>query len=65
MVVSVEGRGPVRRDQVSIREMNEGDLLMRCRKRTDVVETWGVGRLRDESGGKPLTGQAATGIRPA
>lgn len=43
MVVSVEGRGPVRRDQVSIREMNEGDLLMRCRKRTDVVETWGGG----------------------
>ncbi len=31
LVVSVEGKGPVRRDQVGIREAGASELLMRCR----------------------------------
>ena len=42
-MVSVEGKGPVRRDQVGIREMNESEPLMRCRKADRCCQNLGAG----------------------
>ena len=39
IVVSVEGKGPTRWDQVRIKEMNASKQLRKCRKRRDDVET--------------------------
>ncbi len=41
LVVSVEGKGPARRDQVRFRETSASEPLMRCRKLKDDVETGG------------------------
>jgi len=50
-VVSVEGKGPTRWDQVRIKETNASEPLRKCRKRRDDVKTRGESLTWDESGG--------------
>jgi len=50
---------------VRIKETNESEPLMRCRKRRDEVKTGGVSLTRDKSGRDLFTGQAASGMEVA
>jgi hypothetical protein len=61
VVVSVGEKAPVRR-QVGIRKASASESLLTCRKKSDGIETGAGGRLRDESGGSPSTGQAVSGM---
>ena len=64
VVVSVAEKAPVMR-QVWSKKANESEPLLKCRKRTGVIET-GVPLLpRDEPGGCLLTGQVVTGAEVA
>jgi len=64
-VVSVEGKGPARRDQVRFRETSVSEPLMRCRKQKDDVETGGVHHSRISPGENLFTAWAASGIKVA
>jgi len=65
-VVSDRGKVGERNRQVSQREMNESEPLMKCRYlRTSDVETGVLGIPRDKSGRNLLTGQTASGVEMA
>ena len=65
VVVSGLGKGRARSCQVWTVESNASELLMKCRKRRDVVKTGGESLLREESGGHLFTAQMATGMKAA
>ncbi len=46
-------------------ETNASELLMKCRKYKDGVETGGLGLIRDKSGGNLFTVQVASGMKAA
>jgi len=63
-VVSTAEKAHVMR-QVGAEKANASEPLLKCRKRSDDIET-GVQLLpRDESGGCLLTGQAVSGMKVA
>ena len=64
-MVSVREKGPVRRDQVRIKEMSNREPSMRCRNIGDGVKTGVLRQLQDKSRGSLFTGWAASGIEVA
>jgi hypothetical protein len=65
MVVSVEGKGFTRWDQVGIKETNASKPLRKCRKRRDDVETRGELLTWDKPGRDLYTVQVASGMKAA
>ena len=65
VVVSELGKGRVRLCQVRTEKSNASEPLMKCRKRSNDVETGGESLLREESGRDLFTAQAASGIKAA
>ena len=59
-----QGKGSLK-DQVSIKETNASEPLMKCRKRRDDVKTGGLSLTRDKHEGNLLTAHAASGIKVA
>jgi hypothetical protein len=53
------------RDQVSIKEMNESEPPMKCRKRRDDVKTRGESLTWDKHEGNLFTAHAASGMKVA
>jgi hypothetical protein len=64
MVVSVEAKAH-EMCQVWIREMSESELPSKCRKAQGGVKIGGSTLFRDESEGKLVTAQVASGIQVA
>ena len=61
--VTVKSRDKSR--HVWIRETNESEPLIKCRKRRDVIKTGRESLARDKSGGNLFTVQAVAGIQAA
>jgi hypothetical protein len=64
MVVSVTEK-VLKKHQVWVKETNEREPLLKCRKWIRWRQNWGVMLLQDGSGGSLLTGQVASGIEVA
>lgn len=64
VVVSVAEKARETR-QVGAGKANESEPLMKCRKRSDGIETGVQSLPRDESGGSLLTGQVVPGTKAA
>ena len=65
MVVSVEEKVETRSRQVSAKETNTSEPLMKCRKRRDAVKTRRESLAWDKSGGDLFTVQAVAGMKAA
>jgi len=63
--VSVKEKGPVRRDQVRIKEMSNREPSMRCRNIRNDVKTGVLRQLQDKLRGNLFTAWAASGIEMA
>jgi len=64
-VVSDKEKVSKKRDQVSIKETNESEPLMKCRKRRNDVKTRGVSLTWDKHERNLFTAHAASGIKVA
>ena len=65
MVVSVEGKGSARRNQVKVGETNTSEPLIKCRKRRNVIKTKGESLTWDKSGRNLFTDRMVTGMEAA
>ena len=63
MVVSVKEKGEARPRQVSAMETNANKVLIKCRKRRNVIKTRGESLTWDKSGGHLLTVQTVAGMK--
>ena len=64
-MVSVREKGPVRRDQVRIKEMSNREPSMRCRNISDDVKTGVLRQPQDKLRGSLFIVWAASGIEMA
>ncbi len=65
MVVSVTEKAEQRLCQVSVMETNTSELLIKCRKRSDVIKTRRESLAWDKSGRNLIAVQTVTGMKAA
>jgi hypothetical protein len=65
MVVSVTEKAEQRLCQVSVMETNTNELLIKCRKRRDVIKTRRESLAWDKSGRNLIAVQTVTGMKAA